>query len=133
MATTTIIAVGYTAPFTIYIYRSTRYYKKFTIKTKAGATVNIQGWTIFFTAKTPDDIATDATDATAIIKTNIVVPAVDADGAVGIFYLDIADNLTDLAAQKLTTDFKYLSGGERYPLMKFKAVVVDDVTHRISV
>lgn len=130
MSTTTITAVGYKAAYTLNIYRNTRTYKKFTIKTAAGGIVDIQGWTILFTAKVPGDTSTD--DTTAIIKINTVIPPTDADGALGIFHLDIPDDTTDVAPQKLECDFIYLSGTERYPLVKFNAKVIDNVTKRES-
>ena len=132
MATQTITAVGYKAAWTMYIYKNTRYYKKFTIKTAAGAVVDIRGWTILFTAKTPGDLVVDTTDVTAIIKVNTVVGPADADGALGIFYLDIPDSSTNVVEQKLECDFIYISGTERYPLMKFSGKVVENVTNRES-
>ena len=131
MATTTIIASGFTAAYTLQIYRNTRLYKKFTIKTAAGVAVDIRGWTILFTMKPPGSITTD--DSDALITVNTVIPAIDTNGALGIFYLDIPDSDADVEYGKYDCDFIYIVGGERYPLMKFKSKVTENITKRESI
>ena len=126
----TIKAVGYVVSYTLPIYRNTRLYKKITIKTAAGGVVDIQGWTILFTAKEMGNEDTD--DTAAVIKVNTVIPGVDANGALGIFYLDIPDDSTDVTPNTYNCDLIYISGTERYPLVKFKCKVTDNVTKRES-
>jgi hypothetical protein len=132
MAATIITAVGYSAAFVLQIYRNTRLYKKFTIRDKTTLMgKDIQGWTILFTVKPPG--STDENDDAALIKINIVIPAIDANGALGIFYLDVPDESADIPSGKYDCDFIYIAGGERNPLLKFKAKVTENVTKRESV
>ena len=128
MTTETIIAEGYIAAYTMVVYRNTRFVKPFTMSMlSTGDPIDLQGKKILYTAK---EVGAKDTDE-PIISVDVEVPAVDSDGALGIFTLEIPELQTDVDAVTYDSEFMYEVAGTHYPIIKFKTKVIQDLKRSV--
>lgn len=110
-------------------YRGDTKTYKFIATDSNGNPYNIIGWTIWFTMK----INEYDSDAYAVIQKSITIPANDVNGAVGIAYLTLDSDETDLLEPNTTYyyDFQKVEVGTPpivSTIMKGTVSILHDIT-----